>query len=436
MDGARETHPEVWEAALHSALSRTGRAGDVHAISIAGQQHGLVVCDGAGTPLRPALLWNDTRSAPQAGRLTRSHGHQWWASRVGVIPVASVTVTKWAWLVEHEPHLARRAARVGLPHDWLTQRLTGAHTSDRGDASGTGWWSVTAGGYVPEVLAAVGLDPGLLPDVLGPEERAGAVGTAAAEATGLRAGTPVAVGTGDNMAAALGLGSQVGIPVVSLGTSGTAFTVSTRPAADPSGTVAGFADAERGHLPLACTLNCTLAVDRHAGWLGLERDQVAERTTVVSLPYLDGERTPDLPSASGLLVGLRHRTSREEVLLAVYEGAAASLVEALGALDTHSSGLDPAAPLVLIGGGARGRAWQDVLLRLSGRPLRIPEPAEFVAIGAAAQAAALLTGETAGEVGARWGHGQGRELGAVARDDEALGRIAEVRDRAERLLSS
>ncbi len=434
--GARETHPGVWDAALRAALSRTGRASDAAAISIAGQQHGLVVCDGAGTPLRPALLWNDVRSAPQAEHLTRSLGAQWWASEVGVLPVPSVTVTKWAWLVEHEPDIARRTVHVGLPHDWLTRRLTGAHTTDRGDVSGTGWWSVRDGTYAAAVLAAVDLDPRLLPEVVAPELTAGQVNTAAAALTGLRAGIPVAVGTGDNMAAALGLGLRVGVPVVSLGTSGTAYTVSARPAADPSGTVAGFADAEDGYLPLACTLNCTLAVDRHAAWLGIDREQVAANTSVVSLPYLDGERTPNLPSASGLLVGLRHATTREEVLLAVYEGAAASLVEALGSIDEHSSGLDPTAPLVLIGGGARGRVWQDVVGRLSGRPLRIPEPAEFVALGAAAQAAALLTGESASAIGERWGHGRGREVDAVQQDVDVLARIAAVRTRAERLLAS
>jgi xylulokinase len=353
--GARETDPEVWWRALALALETSGSAAEVEAISVAGQQHGLVALDGDGRPVRPAILWNDTRSAPEARELTDAlGGPAEWAERVGLVPVPSFTATRWAWLRRHEPERAAAAMAVRLPHDFITERLCGRAVTDRGDASGTAWWSTRDEGYVDDVLRLIELDRTLLPEVLGPREAAGEVGRSAAGELGLREGVVVGPGTGDNMGAALGLGARPGEPVVSLGTSGTAYAVMERRAADPGGTVAGFADASGRFLPLAATLNATLAVDRVAGWLGLDREAAADRTAVVVLPYLDGERTPNLPQAAGMVAGLRHATTREEILLAAYEGAAASLVEAIDRLGEQGSGLDPDATILLAGGGARG----------------------------------------------------------------------------------
>ena len=239
------------------------------------------------------------------------------------------------------------------------------------------------------------------------------------------------------MGAALGLGAAAGEPVVSLGTSGTAYAVMEARAVDPTGTVAGFADASGRFLPLAATLNATLAVDRLAAWLDLDREAAAERTAVVVLPYLDGERTPNLPRAAGMIAGLRHSTTREEILLAAYEGAAASLVEALDLLAEQGSGLDPDAPVLLVGGGARGKVWQRVIARLSGRPVQVPDAEELVALGAAAQAAARLSGEPPEAVALRWGTRRGITLEAPAeRDVEALERIRSAREAALGVLSS
>ena len=435
-DGARETDPGVWWDALRSALAETGRAGDVAAISVAAQQHGLVVTDSSGTPLRPAVLWNDTRSAPDAAELREAFGGATkWAERVGVVPVASFTATRWAWLRRTEPSVAAAARAVRLPHDWLTERLTGHGATDRGDASGTAWWSTRDEDYVDEVLELVELDRALLPDVLGPSEAAGSVTAAAAAELGLPEGALVGPGTGDNMGAALGLGLRPGEPVISLGTSGTAYAAMSERAVDPSGTIAGFADAAGGFLPLAATLNCTLAVDRVAGWLGLDREAVADHTSVTVLPYLDGERTPNLPRASGTIAGLRHETEPGEILLAAYEGAVASLVEALELLAGVGSGIDPDAPVLLIGGGARGRTWQETVARLSGRAVQVPDDEELVALGAAAQAAALLTGEPPEQLAHRWNTRRGHSIEAPAeRDTETLERIRAVREAAAELL--
>jgi len=435
--GARETDPAVWWEALRLALAETGRSRELAAISVAGQQHGLVVSGGDDRPLRPAVLWNDTRSAPDAERLREELGAEEWAERVGLVPVPSFTVTRWAWLRRTEPELASRTQAIRLPHDWLTERLCGSGVTDRGDASGTGWWSTRDEHYLDDVLALPGveLDPALLPAVLGPTEPAGSVRAPAAAELGLPDNALVGPGTGDNMAAALGLGLAPGEPVISLGTSGTAYAAMSERAVDPSGLIAGFADATGGFLPLAATLNCTLAVDRVAGWLGLEREAVAEGTEVTVLPYLDGERTPNFPRAAGTIAGLRHDTTSQQVLLGAYEGAAASLIEALELLASVGSGLSADAPVVLIGGGARGAAWQRVVARLAARPVQVPEAQELVALGAAAQAAACLSGERPEQIARRWDTRHGATIEPPAEPDtRTLARIRAVRAAAAGLL--
>lgn len=435
--GWRETDPAVWWTALRDALAQTRGAGRVAAISVASQQHGLVVCDDGGRPLRPAILWNDTRSAREAEELCSALGADGWAGRVGVVPVPSFTVTRWAWLRRHEPEVAASTASIHLPHDWLTHRLCDRHVTDRGDASGTGWWSTLEEDYSQEVLDLARLDRALLPQVLGHDETAGEITPAAAEGLGLSRDVLVGPGTGDNMAAALGLGMEPGETAISLGTSGTAFTVAAQRTADASGQVAGFADATGRYLPLVATLNCTLAVDRVAEWLGLDRDETAETTEVTVLPYLDGERTPNLPDAAGMIFGLRHSTTREEILLGAYEGAAASLAEALDRLHEQSSDVQSAAPILLIGGGANGRSWQRVLARISGRLLQVPDAPETVALGAAAQAASCLLGESAVDIAKRWGSRAGARITPpVEPDTETLARVRSTRAAAEGMAES
>ncbi|MFC8832776.1 xylulokinase [Streptomyces griseoincarnatus] len=428
----RESDPRQWWDALTEALRQCGEAAhEAAAVSIGGQQHGLVTLDEHGEPVRPALLWNDVRSAPQASRLVEElGGAKAWADRTGSLPTASFTVTKWAWLAEHEPDAVRATKAVRLPHDYLTERLTGQGTTDRGDASGTGWWASATEAYDEETLAHVGLDPSLLPRVVRSGEVAGTVRDG--HDLPFSKGTLVACGTGDNAAAALGLGVRPGTPVMSLGTSGTVYAVSEHRPADPTGTVAGFADARGDWLPLACTLNCTLAVDRVATLLGLDREAVEPGRGVTLLPFLDGERTPNLPHSSGLLHGLRHDTTGGQLLQAAYDGAVYSLLAALDLVLDEDA--DPSTPLLLIGGGARGNAWQQTVRRLSGRPVQVPEAKELVALGAAAQAAGLLTGEDPAAVARRWGTAEGPVLDAVERDEETLSRLAGVLSDAAPLL--
>ncbi|CAM2746147.1 MULTISPECIES: xylulokinase [Streptomyces] len=430
----RESDPEEWWQALRTAVGQCGRAAsEAAAMSVAGQQHGLVTLDAEGRPVREALLWNDVRSAPQRDRLVAAlGGPQAWAERVGSVPAPAFTVTKWAWLREHEPEAARAATAVRLPHDFLTERLTGRGATDRGDASGTGWWSAATESYDEEILDLAGLDPALLPPVLGAGEAAGTVREA--DDGFLTPGTLVATGTGDNMAAALGLGLVPGQAVLSLGTSGTVYTVSTRRPADPTGTVAGFADARTGWLPLACTLNCTLAVDRIAALLSRDREDVEAGGHVTALPFLDGERTPHLPYATGLLTGLQHATTGGQVLQAAYDGAVFTLLRALDLVLAETGEGPGDTPLLLIGGGAKGVAWRETVRRLSGRAVQVPAAGELVALGAAAQAAGLLLGEDPAAVARRWRTAEGPSYEPVARDEEALDRLSAALDGAQPLL--
>jgi xylulokinase len=384
-----EVDPQAWWRAFETASA--GLLDGAAAVAVGGQQHGLVALDEAGKVVRPALLWNDVRSAGAAVELIRElGGPEAWAGAVGSVPVASFTVTKLRWLAEHEPERAGRVVAVLLPHDWVTWRLTGEGepVTDRGDASGTGYWSPRRGTYRDDLLElAFGRVPAL-PRVLDPSAVAGET----------RTGAVVAAGTGDNMATALGLGAGPGDVVVSIGTSGTVFAVHEAPSEDPSGLVAGFADATGRFLPLVCTLNAARVLSAAATMLGVDLatlDQLALHASpgaggLVLLPYLEGERTPNLPDASGLLVGLRLANMEPENLArAAVEGVLCGLADGLDAL--RAQGV-PVRRLLLVGGGSRSAAMRALAPQLLDAPVEVPEPGEYVARGAARQAAWALTG--------------------------------------------
>lgn len=404
-----EQEPREWWSAFEQAAAQAGITTDapVAAISVAGQQHGLVVLDASGEVIRPAKLWNDTESADDAEALIAELGAQRWADACGSVPVASFTITKLRWLRRCEPAAFGRIARIGLPHDWLTHRLTGGWTTDRGDASGTGWWSPAHGIYRTDLLDLVDASmdwSDALPRVLGPSDAAGQwMGSG---------GALVAAGTGDNMAAALGLGLRPGDLALSLGTSGTAFTVANEPCADPTGAVAGFADATGRFLPLVCTLNATKVTDTVARLLGVgtaELDQLALGCEpgaggLTLVPHLDGERTPNRPQATGSFVGLRSDTDRTQFARAAFEGVVCNLLAGADCLpDCLPDGLpDGDRRVVLVGGGAHSEAYRRIVADLTGRPVLVPEADELVAIGAAAQAAVALTGSTFDDVAEAW----------------------------------
>ncbi|TNC28737.1 xylulokinase [Amycolatopsis alkalitolerans] len=383
-----EVDPQVWWDAFTEASA--GLLDGVRAIGVGGQQHGMVTLDEAGNVVRPALLWNDTRSGKAADDLVAElGGPHIWADAVGSVPVASFTVTKLRWMAEHEPELADRVTRILLPHDWLTWKLTGELVTDRGDASGTGYFSPAKNAYREDILAtAFGGRAPELPRVLGAREAAGRT----------ESGILVSAGTGDNMAAALALGLGEGDVVVSLGTSGTVFGVCETAPADPTGIVAGFADATGRFLPLACTLNAARVLTATATALGtdlagLDRLALAAEPGaggLTLLPYLDGERTPNLPDAAGSLHGLRRANmTLENLARAAVEGMLSGLAAALDALQDNGI---IARRILLIGGAAQSGAVRAVAPIVFGLPVVVPEPAEHVALGAARQAAWALAG--------------------------------------------
>ena len=390
---ATEVDPRLWWRELSTALD--GFLDGVAALSVAGQQHGMVALDDAGEPVRDALLWNDTRSARDAEELVAElGGPRAWADAVGSVPLAAFTVSKVRWMARNEPENAARTHRVMLPHDYLTWNLAGtpdAAVTDRRDASGTGYWSPAEGSYRLDLFEmALGrvVD---LPRVAAPHEQVGTI-----------AGTDIVLGpgTGDNMSAALALDLQPGDVVVSLGTSGTAFAVSETPSADPSGLVAGFADARGLFLPLVCTLNAARVLTSTASMLGLDMDDFARAALaappgadgLVLLPYFDGERTPNLPEARGTLHGItRHNLTPAHVARAAIEGMLGGLADAVDAL--VDVGVTPRRVL-LIGGAAANPAVAQVASTLFSVPVLVPSPGEYVADGAARQAAWVLSGAT------------------------------------------
>jgi xylulokinase len=399
-----EIDPRHWWDALQAAVADAGGLDDVDAVAVGGQQHGMVALDADGAVVRDALLWNDTRSAPSAlALIDELGGPQAWADAIGSVPVASLTVTKLRWLRDHEPDAAARVAAVALPHDWLTWRLAGfgpgaadlsALATDRSDASGTGYWSPFTEDYRRDLLAlGLGRDAAL-PRVVAPSAAAGVAGAGGP----VRAGAALGAGAGDNAAAALGLGMVAGDVAISIGTSGVVSAVSATPTADGSGMVTGFADATGAYLPLACTLNASRVLDAaarmlgvdHAGLSALALQAPAGADGLVLVPYLEGERTPNKPDATGALHGMRlANTTPAHLARAAVEGMLCALADGLDAL--RAQGV-PVERVQLIGGGAQSEAVRRIAPAVLGTDVAVPTPGEYVADGAARQAAWVLSG--------------------------------------------
>lgn len=406
-----EVDPHHWWSAVEEVIEAIGGLADVAAVAVGGQQHGLVCLDDTGEVIRPALLWNDTRSAAAAEELItdlgdgdRDTGAAAWAEAVGVVPVASFTISKLRWLADHEPEHAERIAAICLPHDWLTWRLSGAASpdtlvTDRSDASGTGYFDPASNEYRRDLLAlALRRDASAvadlrLPRVLGPRQPAGR-GDPARDWSHLVLGP----GCGDNAGAALGLGLRPGETSVSLGTSGVVASVAPEPVRDASGLVAGFADATGAHLPLACTLNGSRVLDAAAALLDVDHDELSRLALAAEpgaeglslIPYLEGERTPNLPDARGVMTGLSLASlSRANLARAAVEGLLGLMRNALDAVRAQGVPIDR---VTLIGGGARSEAVRRIAPTILGTTVVVPTPGEYVADGAARQAAWVLAG--------------------------------------------
>ena len=423
-----EVDPIHWKNALDSAIAQAGGLDDVSAISVGGQQHGMVALDESGEVIRPALLWNDTRSAEQARTLnSEMGGDQAIADAVGSVLVASFTASKVRWLAENEKKNADRVHSIALPHDWLSWQLQGGKDftklfTDRSDASGTGYFDSQSSTYRRDIFAKALLSERevYLPQIIAPATFGGSTSH----------GIPIAAGAGDNAAAALGVQAEPGDVVISLGTSGTAFAVSTTSTHDSSGAVAGFADASGRFLPLVCTLNAARIFDAATTILGKTHDEVGALALssvpgahgLTLLPYFEGERTPNRPDATGVFSGMNIANSNPaDIARAMIEGMLSGLADAVTSLT--DLGVDIKRVLI-IGGAAKNPAVGQIASALFGRPVLIPPAGEYVADGAAKQAAWALLGGATPPV---WNLGRATHVEATA-TPEVLEKYRTLRD--------
>lgn len=473
--------PAAWWQAFREAAEQAGGLADVAALAVGGQQHGMVLLDANGAVIRDAMLWNDTSSAPQAAALVRifggpaasetelveaaaagiapetlagkgdavveARGRMRWVKAVGSSPVASYTLTKVAWVAEHEPDNARRIAAICLPHDWLSWRIAGfgsagaaddtsdddAHLdalfTDRSDASGTSYFDATTGRYRRDLLAlalapafgervdvpASGFDPAepldtstapqasalaeslVLPRVLAPNQAADVTADKSIAGGQVEGGCLLGPGGGDNAMASLGLNMAVGDVSVSLGTSGVAAAIAEHPVRDLTGAISGFADCTGHYLPLACTINGSRILDAGRAALGVDYGELARLAFasepgaggITLVPYFDGERTPNRPDATASLTGLTlANTTRENLARAFVEGLLCSQRDCMELIRALGARIDR---VLLIGGGAKSEAIRTLAPAVLGMDVTLPTTDEYVAIGAARQATWVIS---------------------------------------------
>lgn len=400
--GAREQDPSWWVTAMitavRGAVADAGVSGrDIVALGVSGQQHGLVVLDEAGMPIRPAKLWNDTETAPQNEALIAAlGGASAWFDQLGIVPRTGYTISKLLWLKEKEPDNFRRIRRILLPHDYLNYWLTGRAVAEYGDASGTGFFDIRRRTWATAPLDLIdggsGFLAAALPDLIAPEAVVGSLTPAAAEALGLSTRCLVSVGGGDNMMGAIGTGNvRAGVVTISLGTSATAYCYADEPITDADGWVAPFCSSSGGWLPLICTMNATNVTGRMVSAFGRDIGFLSDALTATKpgadgltlLPFLNGERTPDLPTATGSLVGLRSdNLTPENLVRAMVEGVSFGVT---GAMRRILGNRDPDR-IFLIGGGARSAPWRQLIADASGAEIVVPAGEEAGCLGGALQA--------------------------------------------------
>jgi xylulokinase len=398
-NGAREQEPQWWIDALRASVVEAvaDRGAEVVALSVSGQQHGLVVLDEHKQVIRPAKLWNDTETAAQNAELIeRLGGPDATMERFGILPLTGYTVSKLLWMKEKEPANFARIRHILLPHEYLNYWLTGELFAEYGDASGTAFFDVRTRTWMREVLDVIDGGTGqltaALPPLLTPEQIAGTIRAGIAAELGLSPACVVASGGGDNMMGAIGTGNvREGVVTLSLGTSSTVYSFLDKPLATRSGSVAPFCSSSGGWLPLVCTMNATNVVTQTLHMLGLKLtdiESVLAATSpgadgIVFLPFLNGERTPDLPNARGSIFGLSaNNYSAANLLRSAIEGVTFGILNGLQLILRGAS----ATKILVIGGGARSREWRQMIADITGAEIQVPVEEEAGCLGAAIQA--------------------------------------------------
>jgi len=399
-NGAREQNPREWVDALQKAVRQAlsqADAAKVVAIGVSGQQHGLVVLDEDKQVIRPAKLWNDTETAPEnAALIERLGGVEACFQRFGIVPRTGYTVSKLLWMKVHEPENFSQIRHILLPHEYLNFWLTGNMYAEYGDASGTGFFDVRTRGWAEDVLNEIDGGTGQLvravPELLGSEGIVGTLRPDVAKEFGLPADCVVATGGGDNMMGAIGTGNvRPGIVTLSLGTSATVYSFSDRPVLDSTGNVAPFCSSSGGWLPLVCTMNATNVVTQTLTLLGKTVADIEDALASTApgaeglcfLPFLNGERTPDLPQAQGAMVGISaNNFTPPNLIRAAIEGVSFGILNGLRLI----LGEKQADRILVIGGGARSAEWRQLLADATGALIQVPVETEAGCLGAAMQA--------------------------------------------------
>jgi xylulokinase len=398
--GAKEQHPHTWRDATAKAIKGAlkqakAKASEVVAIGVSGQQHGFVPLDQAGEVIRPAKLWCDTATAAECEQIMAAHGGLQatiQAQGIGVLP--GFTASKILWLKKHEPQNFARLATVLLPHDYLNFWLTGERVMEYGDASGTALLDIRARRWCEKTLAAI--DAGLagkLPRLIPSDQPAGHLQAATAKQLGLNPGVLVSAGGGDNMMGAIGTGNtRQGIVTASFGTSGTIYACADRPVIDPAGEIAAFCDSTNRWLPLLCTMNVTVATEMvrndfgmsHAQFEATARKAPAGCDGLVLLPYLEGERTPNVPDGTGVYFGVNpHTFTAKHFARATMEGVTLGMNYGLRRLAELGV---TAKQIRATGGGAKSKLWRQIMADVFNAEVVTLKVAEGAAYGAALQA--------------------------------------------------
>ncbi|MEX2125873.1 MAG: xylulokinase [Woeseia sp.] len=398
-NGAAEQLADGWTAALVDCLNQipVPVRDSVQAIGVSGQQHGFVAVDGKGQVLAPVKLWCDTSTQAETDAISLACGGRDRCIELAGNPVLTgYTAPKVLWLKVHRPELYRQLTHILLPHDYLNFALTGVPSMEFGDASGTGFLNVRTRHWSEELLQAIDPDRDLeacLPPLADAGQFIGETTARAASRYGLPAGVPVSTGGGDNMMGAIGTGNVApGKLTMSLGSSGTLYAYSDSPVVDPKGNVAAFCSSTGGWLPLICTMNCTLGTELVCEALDISVENFDDviggvdpgSDGLVTLPFFNGERTPDLPNARGCLLGLHSRNfTRPHVLRSTVEGATYALrfgLDELAKLGMQSR------EIVLTGGGANSAVWRQVVADICRLPVTVLQQDEGASFGAALQA--------------------------------------------------
>ncbi len=396
-DGTKEQKAEWWITALKDCLSNIDNnlKATVVAIGVSGQQHGFVPLDIDGNILYNVKLWCDTSTTPECRQITEAFGgEEKLLDEVGNLILPGYTASKVLWLKNNKPQIYAKLSTILLPHDFLNFYLTGNKVMEYGDASGTGFLNIRTRKWSLKVLNAIDPDRDLfstLPTLIGSEQSAGNLKSEVANELGLNAGIPVSSGGGDNMMGAIGTGTvKPGILSMSLGTSGTLYGYSEKPIIDKS--LAAFCSSTNGWLPLLCTMNCTVSVELTKTLFDIdltELEKLVKDTPIgscglITLPFYNGERAPNLPNSKGCIMGLdMNNMQKNNILRSSMEAAILGMRFGLEAF--KNVGFQPA-EIRLTGGGSKSNTWRQIAADILNLPIVVPKIQEAAALGAALQA--------------------------------------------------